>query len=485
MISDVLFDAKEDIERYLNDPVYSDVYTDENLRNRLNDLIAKMEEIRIALDTPPDITNIKERFKRVFADLKTEIEERCKIAGIECNSVKVHNGNESNEAIAVSLWEGGNKRQIIISTAEEANNLLKFPFQNYLFLSGYEAICSYNESYIEAILSPLEETSMYAIIGCIFGIGNIDFVWELDKLNSQVEVNHDLPGGSIITISISPLSEQARVLLRDTLDIGISLKITGLKISRQDEAVRYLKDYANSIFFQIDLTREVPLALKRTQYQKQTILSQYPQTPVEIEYPKCKYDEEALSLYWYARSANRMPPLQYLAYYQIIEFYFPVYSQLKAKNTIQNILKTPGFNVHNDTDIIKLLNIAKSGLGQGAGSERKQLEATLQECLNISSLRIFLENNEKTKDFLTRKKTDLDLEKLAINEGDDGLRKSVVNRIYEVRCRIVHTKTESDFEKAKSIYPFTQEANLLKHDIRLIHYIAKQILIASSREFKH
>jgi hypothetical protein len=180
-----------------------------------------------------------------------------------------------------------------------------------------------------------------------------------------------------------------------------------------------------------------------------------------------------------------MPLLQYLAYYQIIEFYFPLYSQIKAKNTIQNILKSPGFNVHNDSEIIKLLNIARSGLGQGAGTERIQLDATLQECLNISLLKEFLNENQERKEFFKKKEKVLTLEGLATEQADDILRKSVANRIYDIRCRIVHTKTENDFEKARSIYPFTQEANLLTHDISLINYIAKQVLIASSSEFKH
>jgi hypothetical protein len=80
MISDVLSDAKEEIERYLTDPVFFDTYSEPGLRNRLNDLIAKMEEIMIELDTPPDITTIKEEesLKRVAADLLQKIEERCK-----------------------------------------------------------------------------------------------------------------------------------------------------------------------------------------------------------------------------------------------------------------------------------------------------------------------------------------------------------------------------------------------------------------------
>jgi hypothetical protein len=475
MISDVLSDAKEEIERYLTDPVFFDTYSEPGLRNRLNDLIAKMEEIMIELDTPPDITTIKEEesLKRVAADLLQKIEERCKKADVEHRLVKVYESHNTNEGIEISLQDGRNKRKVIIEHIFQARELLEISFEKYCFLSGYKAICCYEQNYIEAIITPLENASTFF------------YLWNLDEREFNSEVTQTVPGKSNITISISPISEQAKILLGDGLNIsGVSLKINGLEISEHDEALNCLKAYANSIFFQLDLTREIPLLLARTRFQKQTISSWYPES-IELEYPKCKYDEESISLYWYAKSANRMPLLQYLAYYQIIEFYFPLYSQIKAKNTIQNILKSPGFNVHNDSEIIKLLNIARSGLGQGAGSERIQLDATLQECLNISLLKEFLNENQERKEFFKKKEKVLTLEGLATEQADDILRKSVANRIYDIRCRIVHTKTENDFEKARSIYPFTQEANLLTHDISLINYIAKQVLIASSSEFKH
>lgn len=475
MISDVLFDAKEEIERYLTDPIFFDTYSDPNLRNRLNDLIAKMEEIRIELDTPPNVTAIKEEesLKRVVADLIQKIEERCKKADIKHRLVKVHENHDANEAIEISLPDGRDHRKVTIEHIVKARELLGISFEKYCFLSGYKAICCYEQNYIEAIVEPLEKTSSFF------------YLWNLDEREFKSEATQAIPGKSNITISISPISEQAKVLLGDGLNIsGVSLKINGLEISGHDEALNCLKEYANSIFFQIELTREIPFLLVRTRFQKQIISSWYPES-IELEYPKCKYDEESISLYWYARSANGMPLLQYLAYYQIIEFYFPLYSQIKAKNTIKNILKSPGFNVHNDTEVIKLLNIARSGLGQGAGSERIQLEATLQECLNIFLLKEFLNENKERKEFFKKKEKVLALEGLATEQADDVLRKNVANRIYDIRCRIVHTKTENDFEKARSIYPFTQEANLLTHDISLINYIAKQVLIASSSEFKH
>jgi len=475
MISDVLFDAKEEIERYLTDPIFFDTYSDPGLRNRLNDLIAKMEEIRIELDSPPDITTIKEEesLKRVVTDLLQKIEERCKKANIEHRLVKVHENHDTNEAIEISLQDGRNKRKVTIEHIVKARELLEISFEKYCFLSGYKAICCYEQNYIEAILEPLEKNP------------SSFYLWNLDERGFKSEVTQAVPGKSNITISISPISEQAKVLLGDGLNIlGVSLKINGLEISGHDEALNCLKEYANSIFFQLDLTREIPLLLVRTRSQEQIISRRHPES-IELEYPKCKYDEKSISLYWYARSANGMPLLQYLAYYQIIEFYFPLYSQIKAKKTIQNILKSPDFNVHNDTEIIKLLNIARSASGQGAGNERAQLDTTLQECLNIFLLKEFLNENQERKEFFKQKEKVLALEGLATEQDDEALRKTVANRIYDIRCRIVHTKTENDFEKARSIYPFTKEANRLTHDISLINYIAKQVLIASSSEFKH
>jgi hypothetical protein len=50
-----------------------------------------------------------------------------------------------------------------------------------------------------------------------------------------------------------------------------------------------------------------------------------------------------------------MPLLQFLAYYQCLEFYFPIYSQTEAQRRVRAILKNPGFNPQRDTDVNELL----------------------------------------------------------------------------------------------------------------------------------
>lgn len=51
MISDVLFEAKEDIQRYLNDPVFAPCYVE--TRSEIEALLIAMERVQKILDSPP------------------------------------------------------------------------------------------------------------------------------------------------------------------------------------------------------------------------------------------------------------------------------------------------------------------------------------------------------------------------------------------------------------------------------------------------
>lgn len=177
-----------------------------------------------------------------------------------------------------------------------------------------------------------------------------------------------------------------------------------------------------------------------------------------------------------------MPLLQFLAYYQVIEFFFPIYSQSEARRRIRNILKTPGFSYHRDADIVRLLSAVKAGVGRGFGDERSQLRATLQECLDANALREFLVTDEYRNDFFMAKSKALPVHKLPLANPDADLRNDVADRIYDLRCKIVHTKTGANEGEIELLLPFSKEADLLEYEIELIQYVAQQVLIASSRE---
>ncbi|KJG03982.1 hypothetical protein UB33_21335 [Photobacterium angustum] len=191
-----------------------------------------------------------------------------------------------------------------------------------------------------------------------------------------------------------------------------------------------------------------------------------------------KYDSEALSLYWYAQSAIGMPLLRYLAFYQVVEFYYPIYSELAAQKKVGNILKDPCFNSHSTKDIAKVFSIVKAA--SSSRSELSQLEATIKECVDPNVLREWLTSDSKREEYFRSKNAvKLSTFKIFSNAEDDDLLSQMWQRFYNIRCRIVHTKgAEGDLEV---LHPQSKEIKYLEREIELAKFLAHKVLIASSK----
>ncbi len=174
-----------------------------------------------------------------------------------------------------------------------------------------------------------------------------------------------------------------------------------------------------------------------------------------------------------------MPLLQFLAYYQTIEYYFPAYSQAEARRKIRNILKNPAFRAERDTDVAKILLAAQVN-GMGYGDERSQLRATLNECLEPGALRAFLTDSEERAKYFSAKTDRLTDQKIQVKNPDADLRNDVADRIYDIRCKIVHTKSGGREGDVELLLPFSKEAELLYADIELMQFVAREILISAS-----
>jgi len=174
-----------------------------------------------------------------------------------------------------------------------------------------------------------------------------------------------------------------------------------------------------------------------------------------------------------------MPLLQFLAYYQVIEFYFVSYSQEDAKRKIQSILKDPTFRLDRDADIGRLLSTF-SARGQGFGDERSQLRACINACVDSAELRKYLTETDDRSEFFSSKQKGLTGHKLPIANKDADLRNDVADLVYDIRCKIVHTKGDAREGQVDLLLPFSKEADLLFHDIELLQYLARQVLISAS-----
>jgi hypothetical protein len=408
-----------------------------------------------------------------------EIRARCKAATIPVEDAVRFDGTK---VFRLGLKNGREHRWLSLSKAEWAIGLCSIPFEKFVFLSDFQAICCYEEGYIEAGIRQIG--TGIGSSGLLFrrmfddGAGGI-----LKGAEACIVLRSEEEG--LPHVEISRMSEQFSKLVLTPL-VQLTLKIVGCRVATHDQALALLKKTADAVFFQIDLLSGPVVALDRERRPQEG--SRRPQRRSSLKetlkYPNAEYDEAPISLYWYGRSAAGMPLLQFLAFYQVIEFYFPTYSKAEAQRRLRAILKDPTFRGERDADIGKLLSAIHISRGGAFGDERSQLRATLNECVDSNTLREFLESTEERKKFYSTKGPGQSLHKIPLANPAADLRNDVADRVYEIRCRIVHTKGESGDDAPILLLPYSPEARQLAIDIELVQYLAQSVLIAGSTQFR-
>ena len=411
---------------------------------------------------------------------KKLLAERCVAAGITLEEVSVP---DEEPRLRVGMKCGRNTRWLGLWADESINQLLSIPFEKYVYLSDLEAICSYADGTIEAAIRPLAPAfgpTSYAYRR-LFGFDRPNDQFDVESAKMVVPAEQE----GLPHIEISPATEEFTRLSKSPARLRMTLKLTGCHVTTHDSALALLNKAAGSVLFQLDLLTDVSMGLEKER--RRFVGGRRPKKrsnqATELQYPKTQFENAPLSLYWYGRSAAGMPLLQFLAFYQVIEFYFPIYSQSEAQRKLKTILKDPTFRGDRDTDIARLLaaiHVSRSG---AFGDERSQLRATLVECSDSDALRQFMEADTERKDFFLNKAKSLPYHKIPLANPSVDLRNDVADRVYDIRCKIVHTKTDSRDGDVELLLPFTPEAEQLSFDIELVQYLAQLVLVAGSTPF--
>jgi hypothetical protein len=407
-------------------------------------------------------------------NLQEKLIDKCKKAGIK-SELKAY--IDGDAYLAVEIPNGREKRLIVFSSVESIDKALSSDFEKYVFLGDYVAIANYELNTIEALIRPINGLSRNFLNRRLLGANE-----ESDDIHPIVlqEI-----GVGLASIEIGEPTEVLKLLARGPFGRSgaLSIKISGINILQHNKSLETLRRITNSLFFQIDIQIGLTLSIVRDRRSVRSPTKRGSGTEIDLEFPKVEFDEGPISLYWYARSALGMPLLQFLAFYQVIEYYYPIYWQEEARRRIRSILKDPTFRNDRDADIGKVLS-AVSGTGRGFGDERSQLRATLNACLDPTDLREFFAESKERTEFFTTKQKGLTEHKIPLATKDIDLRTHIADLIYDIRCKIVHTKNEGGDGEVELLLPFSKEAELLFHDIELIQYVARKVLVAACAPLK-
>jgi hypothetical protein len=261
-----------------------------------------------------------------------------------------------------------------------------------------------------------------------------------------------------------------------------SLKIHGIaKNSVHVVALKILERYSTAFFFELDLRYNYAISLRRLRSTAmrwgRRVLARE-RSPITVI--RNAYAESAVALYFYGRSARELPLLQYLAYYQAIEHFYPSFSDAEMMRRIRIQLKDPRFDPDNDRYLQKMISLAQ--VRGKTSTEREQLRVTLEACIEENDLLEFLTFNNAIKDHFFGKKQIRGVSPIkAQGENIKRLVDQIAERVYIVRCRIVHTKEAGGLSDVDPLLPFGWEADLLRPDIQLMQFLAQKVIISGSR----
>jgi hypothetical protein len=378
--------------------------------------------------------------------------------------------------IEINLPSGRGHRTLI-AAGERLEQLAQIPFETYTVLEDLQALCSYETGRIEALIS------------------NVGFGMPRRMLSERLGSSPGEDGSPLLSLSQGPVQLRIENASPDLLVLlarppefrrpipPLALVIEGLTLSNHDEALDRLQAIANGLFLELDTAFGIPLTLRRRP--PSPIRRGPPQALAdEVKFPLSEYDPQPMALYWYGRGALGMPLLRFLAFYQVLEFYFPVFADQEARRRVQSVVKNPAFRPHDESHISKIMKAMNVAGRRGFGDERSQLRATIRGSINPDELREYLGQIEERKRYFhdAKRKNSPAAKPLRLEMDDGDLLEATAERIYEIRCRIVHTK-DSDGERGQ-LLPFSSEADRMAHDIELLEMLARGALVAGSRSLQ-
>lgn len=412
--------------------------------------------------------------------------------------------------LIVGVPNGRDKRRLAVGV-RRAEQLLDVRFEDFRVLGDYLAINNPVQSYVEALIRPSMRFAVSSTI--LSNVPGVEVINDSNSLDAEDSDEALDSGGEVSTsvgrtsriplrrgdkwrLSINDAAKSWRIefseaspsiialindiALRHNLDrLPATLKIYGFEEAHYDDALRRFEDICGAVFFELDLRYGVLYELSRVTSRRPPMSYR----PQRIEQPpllpRFRYPPEALSLYHYGRSASSMPLLQFLAFYQVLEFFFPQYFRRHLLQRVRQEIMDPRFDMANDSHVANIISLASSS-GRGNSSEREQLKATINACVDESTLRSFLEDDPDRMKFLGDKKKIKGIPALDSTSRSAPLLDQTSERIYAVRCRIVHTKSDSSSDTVSDLMlPSGPEAAALSADVELVQFLAQKAIIAS------
>lgn len=224
----------------------------------------------------------------------------------------------------------------------------------------------------------------------------------------------------------------------------------------------------------VRLAEEWPIRERRLHGAKRFEFSE-PIQGYQLSLPIAGFNSDIISFYQLGMSSD-IPVLQFLAFYQVMEYFFVTVSNEQLYNKLSLQLKDPKFNTTH-----RYLNrlIQEVLEHRSITDETEMLKSVLSKFIDEAELIKFIQAYEDyLGERLYTKKRDVFGEEVEVKLATGHVIGNVSKTIKAVRNALVHS---SDYygRSARHI-PFSKSTEIVKREIPLVRFLAERIIIASA-----
>lgn len=417
---------------------------------------------------------------------RIEISTERALSHLESQSINAH-----RTAWGIDFEIGkGNKYLTIHLASDMMEEASSINYSDYEIFDKFAGYWNRKEDLIEAAIRPLSISVLEKFANTQLGDSGED------RDPSEYFRDTVIPGDFItltsprsdMSIKIGGCETAGRVLFGSMLNLprtrfrraggtsGISIKIQGANLSDGEKAEDLLHEVVNHVSFQTCMRYgvEVSLPLRR---EKNRGLKRQDFQGGALEFPKQQFSSSPLSIYLSAMSRGMSPILRYWSFYQVIENYFPKYSNRAAIEEAAQIIRNPAFDIYDDDSISRLVRTA--GRVGFNSSEKEQIKETILAIVSEDQMKEFLDCSNLGK-VLNDKSSNVSSVNINVEHTRD-LRGEIARRIYDIRCRIVHAKDGEDNFPNNPLIPGGFMDDVVDRELPIVKYLAEMVLIANSR----
>lgn len=355
------------------------------------------------------------------------------------------------------------------------------------------SICS--STYREQIVQPLDlrriRPHQLWERGFLFGDSGGDSLYVEISLASTQFVNYFLFDEAYIQLSLERMRMRRRFAksnsdskpldIREQLYIPITIKVYNIPENSTDAALKYSSRVIESCLFELSYLNHITLGLmnewviRRREQRDRPFEFGESVRGRQLPLPTANFNPDIIRFYQLGMSSDE-PVLQFLAFYQVLEYFFIMVSDEQLYNKLSRQLNDPKFK----TTRRHLDNLIKNVVEHKRSTDEKEmLKNVLNKFIDETELIKFIQAYEDhLGDKLYSKKRSIFGEEVEVRLESGHVMGNVAKSIKAVRDALVHSSDR--YERRPRHIPFSKTTEIVKQEIPLIKFLAEKVIIASA-----